>query len=196
MTTLNDATDDLGIACSNAAMSGTSTPAFWTVGGLHRRPETAIAVGALSWYGVRRGEWWAWMAAAMGVRLLWGSRLRCPIAWLGHFEFNWVHHLGTRSCVATIIFMIGAILALRAMRNRAPLGGHAPADSLPLCSYSRTTAYAAPGLVSLTTFFQRPKLRKLHVPARAQYSCAPAHLTAMLAKRSAVVFYPSLASLT
>jgi hypothetical protein len=24
---------------------------------------TAIAVGALSWYGVRRGEWWAWTAA-------------------------------------------------------------------------------------------------------------------------------------
>jgi hypothetical protein len=26
---------------------------------------TGIAVGALSWYGVRRGEWWAWIAAVI-----------------------------------------------------------------------------------------------------------------------------------
>jgi len=31
---------------------------------------TGIAVAALSWYGVRRGEWWAWIAAV--VSRWWG----------------------------------------------------------------------------------------------------------------------------
>jgi hypothetical protein len=73
---------------------------------------TAIAVGALSWYGVRRGEWWAWIAAVASAVV--GLAIALPYHWLGHFEFNWVTHLGP-IYVATIIFVIGAILALRAM---------------------------------------------------------------------------------
>src|SRR5215831_14807782 len=54
---------------------------------------TGIAVAALSWYGVRRGEWWAWIAAVvspvvgllvalpyhyMGISSLIGSRISAP----------------------------------------------------------------------------------------------------------------------
>lgn len=106
---------------------------------------TAIAVGALSWYGVRRGEWWAWIAAVVSAVV--GLAIALPYHWLGHFEFNWVTHLGP-IYVATIIFMIGAILALRAMTQRGRLSGARPANSLPAVWYFTAAAYAAPGLVS------------------------------------------------
>jgi hypothetical protein len=51
-----------------------------------------IAVGALSWYGVRRGEWWAWVAAVVSAVV--GLTIALPYHWLGHFELNWVTHLG------------------------------------------------------------------------------------------------------
>jgi hypothetical protein len=71
-----------------------------------------IAVAALSWYGVRRGEWWAWVAAV--VTPVVGLAVALPYHYTGTFELNWVTHLGP-IYVATLVFVVGALLALRAM---------------------------------------------------------------------------------
>ena len=42
------------------------------------------------------------------------SAVALPYHYLGHFEFDWTRHLGP-IYVATVIFVIGALLALRAM---------------------------------------------------------------------------------
>lgn len=76
---------------------------------------TGIAVGALSWYGVRRGEWWAWIAAVVSPVV--GLALAVPYHYMGHFELNWVTHLGP-IYLATVVFVVGALLALRAMMTR------------------------------------------------------------------------------
>jgi hypothetical protein len=73
---------------------------------------TGIAVAALSWYGVRRGEWWAWIAAVVSPVV--GLVIALPYHYTGTFEFNWVTHLGP-IYVATIVFVVGALLALRAL---------------------------------------------------------------------------------
>jgi hypothetical protein len=77
---------------------------------------TGIAVAALSWYGVRRGEWWAWIAAVVSPVV--GLIIAIPYHYMGHFEFNWVTHLGP-IYLATAVFVVGALLALRAMMQRA-----------------------------------------------------------------------------
>ncbi len=73
---------------------------------------TGIAVAALSWYGVRRGEWWAWIAAVVSPVV--GLVIALPYHYTGTFEFNWVTHLAP-IYVATIVFVVGALLALRAL---------------------------------------------------------------------------------
>ena len=73
---------------------------------------TGIAVGALSRYGVRRGEWWAWIAAVVSPVV--GLAVALPYLYMGHFEFNWVTHLGP-IYLATVVFVVGALLALRGM---------------------------------------------------------------------------------
>jgi len=73
---------------------------------------TGIAVAALSWYGVRRGEWWAWTAAVVSPVV--GLVIALPYHYTGTFEFNWVTHLAP-IYVATIVFVVGALLALRAL---------------------------------------------------------------------------------
>ena len=73
---------------------------------------TGIAVVALSWYGVRRGEWWAWIAAVVSPVV--GLAVALPYHYTGTFELNWVTHLGP-IYVATFVFVVGALLALRAM---------------------------------------------------------------------------------
>src|SRR6266542_2173776 len=76
---------------------------------------TGIAVAALSWYGVRRGDWWAWIAAVVSAVV--GLAIALPYHYTGTFEFNWVAHLGP-IYVATLVFVVGALLALRAMTRR------------------------------------------------------------------------------
>ena len=76
---------------------------------------TGIAVGALSWYGVRRGEWWAWIAAVASPVV--GLLVALPYHYMGHFQLNWVTHLGP-IYLATIVFVVGALLALRGMTTR------------------------------------------------------------------------------
>jgi hypothetical protein len=78
---------------------------------------TGIAVAALSWYGVRRGEWWAWIAAVVAPVV--GLAVALPYHYTGTFAHNWLTHLGP-IYLATIVFVIGALLALRAMASRNP----------------------------------------------------------------------------
>ena len=73
---------------------------------------TGIAVAALSWYGVRRGERWAWIAAVVSPVV--GLAVALPYHYTGTFQHNWVTHLGP-IYVATLVFVVGALLALRAM---------------------------------------------------------------------------------
>jgi len=77
---------------------------------------TGIAVAALSWYGARRGEWWAWIAAVISPVV--GLAIALPYHFTGAFEFDWVAHLGP-IYVATAVFVVGALLALRAMMKPA-----------------------------------------------------------------------------
>lgn len=78
---------------------------------------TAIAVGGLAWYGVRNGSWWAWIiglvvpVVALAVAL--------PMHYMGHFNYDWVSHLGP-IYVATIIYVVGAALALMGLSQVAP----------------------------------------------------------------------------
>src|SRR5215510_1774308 len=76
---------------------------------------TGIAVASLSWYGLRRGQWWAWIAAVVSPVV--GLAVALPYHYTGTFTFNWVTHLGP-IYVATLVFVVGALLALRAMTQR------------------------------------------------------------------------------
>src|SRR6266699_5512597 len=76
---------------------------------------TGIAVAALSWWGVRRGEWWAWIAAVISPVV--GLAVALPYHYSGTFQHNWVTHLGP-IYVATLVFVVGALLALRAMTRQ------------------------------------------------------------------------------
>jgi hypothetical protein len=76
---------------------------------------TGIAVAALSWYGVRRGEWWAWIAAVAAPAV--GLAVALPYHYTGTFQLDWVAHLGP-IYIATVVFVVGALLALRAMTQR------------------------------------------------------------------------------
>ncbi len=65
-----------------------------------------IAVAALAWYGVRRGEWWAWTTAV--VVPVFGLAVALP----AHYPwgFDTVGHLGL-IYLDTAIFVVGAALA-------------------------------------------------------------------------------------
>ena len=76
---------------------------------------TGIAVAALSWWGVRRGEWWAWIAAVISPVV--GLVVALPYHYTETFQPNWVTHLGP-IYVATVIFVVGTLLALLAMPRR------------------------------------------------------------------------------
>jgi hypothetical protein len=76
---------------------------------------TGIAVAALSWWGVRRGEWWAWIAAVVAPVV--GLAVALPYHYTGTFQHNWVTHLGP-IYVATLVFVVGALLALRGLPRR------------------------------------------------------------------------------
>ncbi|MBW3620529.1 MAG: hypothetical protein KY461_09805 [Actinobacteria bacterium] len=71
---------------------------------------TGVAVAALSWFGVRRGERWAWLAAVAAPVLALG------VALPAHYPngFDTLGHLGL-IYLATSVFVIGALIALPAM---------------------------------------------------------------------------------
>jgi hypothetical protein len=87
---------------------------------------TAIAVGSLAWYGVRDGLWWAWITALI-VPVL-GLAVALPMHYMGHFNYNWVYHLGP-IYLGTIIYVVGAVVAFTGLTRAAAGRGTRPAVS-------------------------------------------------------------------
>ena len=77
---------------------------------------TAIAAGGLAWYGVRDGLWWAWITAVISPVV--GLAVALPLHWMGHFNYDWVSHLGP-IYVGTIIYVVGALVALIGLSQTA-----------------------------------------------------------------------------
>jgi hypothetical protein len=73
-----------------------------------------IAVAALSWYGVRRGQWWAWVTA-VGVPVF-----ALAVALPAHYPWgvDTIGHLGL-IYADTLLFVVGAVIALVSLRGRA-----------------------------------------------------------------------------
>jgi len=75
-----------------------------------------LAVIFLAWFGVRRGEVWAWVAAVAAPVLALAVALPAHYPW----GFATIGHLGL-IYLATAIFVVGAILSAIALRDaRAP----------------------------------------------------------------------------
>jgi hypothetical protein len=83
---------------------------------------TAIAAGSLAWYGVRDASWWAWTTAVI-VPVV-GLAVALPMHYMGHFNYDWVSHLGP-IYVGTIIYVIGAVVALVGLIQAAPAAAQA-----------------------------------------------------------------------
>ena len=82
---------------------------------------TGLAVAALSWFGVRRGYMWAWAAAVAAPVLGLAVALPAHYPW----GFDTIGHLGL-IYLATAVFVVGALLALKGMREseaRSPSSG-------------------------------------------------------------------------
>src|SRR5262249_29342464 len=77
---------------------------------------TAIAAGSLAWYGVRDGLPWAWITSVVVPVVALAVGL--PLHYMGHFNYDWVSHLGP-IYVGTIIYVVGAVVALMGL-IRAP----------------------------------------------------------------------------
>src|SRR5262245_14765403 len=73
---------------------------------------TGLAVAALSWFGVRRGYMWAWVAAVATPVLGLAVALPAHYPW----GFDTIGHLGL-IYLATAVFVVGALLALKGMRE-------------------------------------------------------------------------------
>ena len=78
---------------------------------------TAVAAAGLAWYGVRDGFWWAWTTAVISPVL--GLAVALPLHWMGHFNYDWVSHLGP-IYVGTVIYVVGVALALIGLSQAAP----------------------------------------------------------------------------
>ncbi len=73
---------------------------------------TGIAVAALAWYGVRRGQWWAWVTAVVAPVV--GLAVALPMHYLNAFAYNHVTHLGP-IYLGTLVFVVGALIGLRGL---------------------------------------------------------------------------------
>ena len=72
-----------------------------------------LAVAALSWYGVRRGERWAFITAVVVPVLALAVALPAHYPW----GFATIGHLGL-IYLAVLIFLVGVVVAFSAMRGR------------------------------------------------------------------------------
>jgi hypothetical protein len=73
---------------------------------------TGVAVVFLSWFGVRRGYLWAWVGAVAAPVLGLAVALPAHYPW----GFDTIGHLGL-IYLATAIFVVGALLSLRGLRE-------------------------------------------------------------------------------
>lgn len=74
-----------------------------------------IAVAALAWFGVRRGEVWAWVTAVVIPVVALGVALPAHYPW----GFDTLGHLGL-IYLDTLLFVVGAGLAYLALQERRP----------------------------------------------------------------------------
>lgn len=72
-----------------------------------------IAVTALSWYGVRRGELWAWVTAVVVPVVGLAIALPAHYPW----GFDTIGHLGL-IYADTLLFVVGAVIAYLALSTR------------------------------------------------------------------------------
>jgi hypothetical protein len=68
---------------------------------------TGVAVLFLVWFGVRRGELWAWVGAVVAPVL--GLAVALPAHYPNHFDT--LGHLGA-IYLATLVFVVGAVMTL------------------------------------------------------------------------------------
>jgi uncharacterized membrane protein len=68
-------------------------------------------------YGVRDGLWWVWITGVI-VPVV-GLAMALPLHYMGHFNYDWVSHLGP-IYVGTIIYVVGAVVALLGLSQAAP----------------------------------------------------------------------------
>jgi len=71
---------------------------------------TGLAVAALAWFGVRRRQLWAWVAAVVAPVLALVVALPAHYPW----GFDTIGHLGL-IYLATAVFVVGALLTLKAL---------------------------------------------------------------------------------
>jgi hypothetical protein len=71
---------------------------------------TGVAVAALSWFGVRHGQWWAWVAAVAAPVI--GLAVALPAHYPNNFDT--LGHLGL-IYADTLLFIVGALVALPAL---------------------------------------------------------------------------------
>jgi len=77
---------------------------------------TGIAVTALSWFGVRSRQLWAWATAI--VVAVTGLVIALPMHYTGSFAHDWITHLGP-IYLATIVFVVGVVLAYKGLSTPA-----------------------------------------------------------------------------
>jgi hypothetical protein len=79
---------------------------------------TGLATAALSWYGVRRGELWAYVTAVAAPVL--GLAVALP----AHYPYGLatIGHLGL-IYLATVVFVVGAALAFTPIRHSGGMAG-------------------------------------------------------------------------
>lgn len=91
---------------------------------------TGIAVAALSWYGVRRRQLWAWTTSVAAAVV--GLAIALPMHWVDLFTHDWVVHLGP-VYLATVVFVAGALMAWPELRGRGPADTRTTeADRVPM----------------------------------------------------------------
>jgi hypothetical protein len=71
---------------------------------------TGLAVTALSWFGVRRRQMWAWVTAVAAPVLALAVALPAHYPW----GFDTIGHLGL-VYLATAVFVVGAVLSLKVL---------------------------------------------------------------------------------
>jgi hypothetical protein len=71
---------------------------------------TGLATASLAWYGVRRGQWWAYVTAVAAPVV--GLAVALPAHYPYHLDT--IGHLGL-IYLATAVFVVGAVLALKPM---------------------------------------------------------------------------------
>lgn len=76
-----------------------------------------VAVAALAWYGVRRGEWWAWVTAVVVPVFALAVALPAHYPW----GFDTIGHLGL-IYLDTLLFVVGAALAYVGIRRPSTSG--------------------------------------------------------------------------